>query len=261
MMELDLNSIPSDFEGRRQHALNKIQDHIEPGAHAGRFLDIGCGSGNGVIAALQAGFKTAVGIDRSFTGFSWFIIEEFDKICKVYDIDAARSLMIEADIFKCKLQPKSFSCVMMLDSIEHVPNPKAFIDVAANYVAPGGYFLLDTCPLFYSNVGHHLFDDFGPEKFPWAHLRKDFTNLVEEHKVSSWSMQYFEELNKVTHAELIRYVVDAGLEIIKEHKQLPTQETMALLEENRDFLNLEGVDEATLFEDWILLVAQRPTDK
>ncbi|MGW8204652.1 hypothetical protein ACWGM0_19185 (plasmid) [Sphingomonas bisphenolicum] len=69
MMELDLNSIPSDFEGRRQHALNKIQDHIEPGAHAGRFLDIGCGSGNGVIAALQAGFKAAVGIDRSLQDF------------------------------------------------------------------------------------------------------------------------------------------------------------------------------------------------
>lgn len=54
-------------------------------------------------------------------------------------------------------------------------------------------------------------------------------------------------------------MLGAGLEIVQEHRSKPTDADLALLEANREFLILDGLDESLLFEDWVLLVGRKPT--
>ncbi len=261
MLRANENSQPDlvdAFESRRAHAWNKVRWNVPNDVHRGRFLDIGCGIGNGLVAALQLGFQTAVGIDRDFKEFGWFDINDFDGYCRRYDVDPAQAVMVEGDLFKTNFATQGFDCVFMLDSIEHVPEPESFIRAAAQYVAPGGVLLVDTCPLYYSKAGGHLFNHFPPDRFPWVHLRRDFKDLAFEHKVDDWSMQRFEELNKVTHQAVRDAVVACGLEVVTEHRSEPSESELALLEATKPFLNLDGVDERLLFEDWLLIVGRRP---
>lgn len=242
------------FEKRRQHAFNKIEWHVPKEKRGGCLLDIGCGIGNGVVAALQQGFQTAVGIDINLQEFGWYNPKHFPDICRKYEIDPARALLIEADIFKTDFVPASFDCVLMLDSIEHVPNPDAFVSYAAKYLKPGGIMVLDTCPLYYSRAGHHLFDYFPPDDFPWVHLRLDFQQLLESRNVTKWSTERFAELNKATHDQIRASFTDAGFDVIQEVRgSTDDQEIATLLKRHRHLLNLNGIEEKWLFENWIML--------
>lgn len=58
------------FEQRRQHAWNKLHWSVPEHLKSGSMLDIGCGTGNGIVAALQLGFKSATGIDRDLNDFA-----------------------------------------------------------------------------------------------------------------------------------------------------------------------------------------------
>jgi len=247
-----------EFEPRRQHAWNKLEWSIPAEDRHGRFLDIGCGCGSGLVAALQHGFESATGIDRSFKEFHWFDICEFDAVCNAYGVSAARATLIEGDAFAVTLQPHAYQCVLLLDSIEHVPNPRRFIDIAARCAAPGGYLFIDTAPLYYSKVGHHLWSEFPPETLPWAHLRRDWPQLRQDPRISAWSSERFDELNKVTHDQIRNAVLGAGLKIVGEHRDEPLPADVELLERHRADLDLEGIDSGLLFETWVLLVAKRP---
>lgn len=245
------------FEDRRNHAWLKI-DHCVPKEHRkGRLLDIACGTGNGVIAELQQGYTAAVGIDRSFGEFPWFKVEDFAAICRVYGVDPAAGLLVEGDLFGVSFPPRSFDCVLLLDAIEHVPEPARFIEKAAGYLAPGGYLIIDTAPLYYSKVGHHLYTYLTGEQYPWAHLRKDFAQLVEAAKIDAWSYDRYLELNKVTQDEVRRSIEAAGLTVTFEHRDVPTDADRNLLESLRPQLELDGIRENTLFEMWMLAVARR----
>jgi 2-polyprenyl-3-methyl-5-hydroxy-6-metoxy-1,4-benzoquinol methylase len=115
----------SAFDGRYQHAFNKIQFHIPESLRNGRFLDIGCGMGNAVIAALKHGASLAVGIDRSLEEFGHqFAASEFPFICQNYGVDPEKSLLLQANIFDLGFNGHGFDYVFMLDAIEHVPDPR-----------------------------------------------------------------------------------------------------------------------------------------
>lgn len=244
------------FEQRRQHAFNKLYWCVPDELKSGRLLDIGCGIGNGLVAGLQIGFKSTLGVDRDLNEFVWFKPDMFVGVCRHYGVDPAKAKLIEGNIFEIPISD-TFDVVLMLDSIEHVPDPMAFIDKAASFVAPGGVLLIDTCPLFYSTAGAHLFSDFPPEQYPWVHLRKDFDDLCRERGVSDWSMQRYHELNKVTHDQIRSRVIGNGLTIIHEDRGKETAEARVTLETHRPILNLSGIMEHLLFEDWILLVGRR----
>lgn len=245
------------FEDRRQHAFNKIEWHIPAKKRAGKLLDIGCGIGNGIVAAVQQGFKTAVGIDRDLGEFGWHDPAHFNAICHHYGISAGQAVLIEGDIFQTKFAPGSFDCVLMLDSIEHVPDPRAFIEYGASCLVDGGTFVLDTCPLYYSRAGGHLFNHFDPDIYPWVHLRHDFREMVEQRGVDKWSLDRFHELNKVTHDQIRLYFEGAGLSIYQEVRGDHDPQIAYLLERDRHLLNLDGIDERWLFENWIMLAATK----
>jgi SAM-dependent methyltransferase len=257
--EITTEELASQFESRREHAFNKILWCVPKDVKRGRFLDIGCGVGNGLVAALQHGFATAVGIDRDLNEFPWFDSENFDRYCETYGVNPSQAILIEGDLFKTKLNSFGFECVFMLDSIEHVPDPSAFIQAAAQYVAPGGVLLIDTCPLYFSKAGGHLFNHFDPEELPWVHLRSDFADLLARRRVDNWSIQRYAELNKVTHQEVRDAVAASGLEIVLEHRSTRNDKEAALLEANRAFLDFAKIPyEDLLFEDWLLIVGRRP---
>jgi 2-polyprenyl-3-methyl-5-hydroxy-6-metoxy-1,4-benzoquinol methylase len=247
------------FDARFVHAYNKIAAHVPRDLRHGRCLDIGCGIGNGVIAALKHGATVAVGVDRDLGEFQHDVrLDEFGSICGHYGVSAERSLLIEADLFDLRFPQDTFDYVLMLDSIEHVPDPRRFVTYAASCLRPGGVLVVDTCPLYYSPVGHHLFSWFGEETDPWAHLRPDFGARVKGLGIDDWSMQRFEELNRITHDEIRRFFLEAGLEIREEVRSTAKPLTSQLLAQHRGGLDLSGVEEGWLFEDWILLVGGRP---
>lgn len=70
-------------------------------------------------------------------------------------------------------------------------------------------------------------------------------------------MQRYLELNKVTHDQIRHRILTNGLSILSENRGQETSEMRLQLECNRDNLKLDGIPEKLLFEDWILIVAQR----
>jgi len=131
------------------------------------------------------------------------------------------SLLIEGDIFAVRFAPRAFDCVIMLDSVEHVPDPAAFIGYAHRVLDDGGHFLVDTGPLYYSIVGHHLWGQFPAARYPWVHLWRDFERLIAAKAVDQWSLDRFQALNKVTHDELRDMFAKAGFDIVAEHRSVP----------------------------------------
>lgn len=246
------------FRERQRHAWNKIKWHIPDDVKTGRFVDIGCGIGNGVAAALAHGASMAVGIDRSFSEFqSEFDVADFPILCHEVGASSLQGLLLEGDIFGMTFPGGQFDYAMMLDSAEHVPDPAAFFKWAAAALRPGGYFLMDTCPLYYSPVGAHLWHWFSAQTDPWAHLKPGFRERFFDLRVNQWSIDRFDELNRATHESLRTAFVDAGFEVVEEHRSVETPEMTALFERFGEGIDLGAIKREWLFEDWILLVGRK----
>jgi SAM-dependent methyltransferase len=249
----------SDFEARRQHAFNKLLWHVPEANRQGRFLDIGCGTGNGVLAALQHGAALAVGVDRTFDEFAHLLTrEQFNDVCTEAGADHKRALFVAGDIFDYAFAPGSFDTVMMLDAIEHVPNPRDFIRYAFDALAPGGVFLLDTCPLYYSAVGHHLWEQFPEDTDPWAHLMDGFEDRLAASSANEWVIDRYRELNKVTRGDILGWMAECGFEIALNHQDAPTAEQFAQFEQRRHLIGAP-VSEEALLDRWVLIVARKPS--
>lgn len=232
---------------------------IPENVKTGRCLDIGCGTGNGVVAALKHGASLAVGVDDNLSEFGHeFDVEDFPAICAHYEVDANRAIMIEANIFSIRFAAKSFTYCMMLDSIEHVPDPPRFIRYAHDCLVPGGYLLIETSPLYYSPLGHHLFQYFPINETPWVHLWNDFEERALAAKIDPWSMERFRELNRITHDEIVDAMRETGFEITYEHRSTISDEKLALFDRFKNHIVPELREEKQLlFEDWIVLVGRK----
>jgi SAM-dependent methyltransferase len=204
-----------DARARIVEARNAISRHIP--AHymdGARFLDVGCGSGNGVIAALSLGAVFAMGIDRNPEEFG---NAHFAQMAKEFGVDERSTTLVAADISSLSFFDCGFDVVMMLDSVEHVPDPAAFIRFCADALRPGGVGLIQASPLYYGAAGHHLWHLFPEETMPWVHLYPNFDDRLAQSGVSDWSRERFEELNKVTRGQLLAHIGDAGLRVLADN--------------------------------------------
>lgn len=249
------------FEARVREAERAILANIPKSARRGAFLDIGCGTGNGVVAALANGAKCAVGIDSDLGLFAHDIdFDEFPDLCRKFGADPQRALLIEGDLRTLRFRPGTFDYCLMFDSAEHLPEPQRFIERAFDLLRDGGYFYIDASPLYYSAAGHHLFHLFDAEREPWPHLVPDFEARAMALGASEWHMTVYRTLNKATADELSAACRSAGFSIVSEHRGGETPESAALLERCQDRLDPSlGIDRRWLFESWIQLLAREET--
>ncbi|MDR1072414.1 MAG: class I SAM-dependent methyltransferase, partial [Treponema sp.] len=112
--DMKLFSDTENMRGRVRHAYEKIKWFIPEDVRRGRFLDIGCGTGNGVIAGLQHGVTFAVGVDRNFAEFGHeYDVREVPDLCIAQGVDPKKALLLEANIFESRFAPQSFDYAMM----------------------------------------------------------------------------------------------------------------------------------------------------
>ena len=225
---------------------------------SGNVLDIGCGTGNSVIAALLLGAHNVVGIDIDFDVFGHeFDINEFPDICARYGANPSKAIMIEADIFQTKICNEYFDHVLMIDSLEHLPSPGRFIQYAFDVIKPGGCLLIETAPLFYSKTGAHLWGAL-PDLEPWGHLIPNFDDKVKNLGVDDWHLDKYFGLNRITYGEIIALIKQSGFLIDYEREQIISEEDKKLFQSIRERLDIGTHNPKIVFEESILVRAKKP---
>lgn len=97
---------------------------------AGRLVDVGSGGGFLVRAAGEAGWR-AVGLEPSESASRSAVREEHIQV-------------VTGRLQAAPLAPGRFDAVTMLDVLEHVLDPRAFLREARRLLVPGGLLLVET---------------------------------------------------------------------------------------------------------------------
>ena len=244
----------ADAEARFAHASNKllaVSQYIE--LTGKRLLDIGCGLGNGVLAALGAGAAMAVGVDINLSDFGY---NHFSELAAAHRLDLTRAMLIECDFSRFRVAHPGFDVVLCIDVIEHVADPGGVIAKIHDHLNPGGLALIDTSPLYYSQLGHHLFAYFPRDETAWAHLRADFDELAGARNIDAWSLERFRELNRTTYGQLRASLLGTGFEIVAEHRGLAGED---VLDRVMPRLALPpGVGREDLLSEWAYFMVRKP---
>lgn len=127
------------FTGERLHAGSSLfgvdlARHRSPYVHAlkmageGKVLDLGCGSGYGT-AEMADSLPRVSGLDRITP----------DSKNRRDNID-----WIRADLYGIPLLPDSFDLIVSFQVIEHLEDPRVYLESIARLLAPGGTAMLTT---------------------------------------------------------------------------------------------------------------------
>ena len=94
----------------------------------GRLLEIGCGTGEFLVTARDAGWHVE-GLELS---------EKFRHVAKIwYNLELQGEELAKVDY-----QPQSFDVVALLHVFEHVPNPLEVLDQIYKILNPSGWLLI-----------------------------------------------------------------------------------------------------------------------
>ena len=96
-----------------------------------RVLDIACGEGYGAAALQKAGAANVIGVDISESAC--------DHVRERYGLDAR-----PGTAEKIPLANDSVDLIVSFETIEHVPNPSAFLDECVRILTPGGRLVIST---------------------------------------------------------------------------------------------------------------------
>ncbi|MBZ0291342.1 MAG: class I SAM-dependent methyltransferase [Anaerolineae bacterium] len=117
-------------EGNIRKTSNRRLTLLERFIQPGRLLDVGCAVGFFIDEAHKRGWQVE-GLDVS----SFAVEYARDH----FGVDAQNGSLTELDY-----EPGAYDMVTMWDVIEHVPDPKAYIERAAQLLRPGGIVALAT---------------------------------------------------------------------------------------------------------------------
>ena len=133
-------------------------DRLEKALSGRVFLDIGCGAGDEVVAAAEAGAALAVGVDtlefNAAVGTAHAAKRGVADRVK-FTVDTIETLGTEwADV------------ALSQNSFEHFEDPAAILEQAYAALKPGGQFFVTFGPTWWHPFGvHHMF----MIRLPWAH--------------------------------------------------------------------------------------------
>jgi 2-polyprenyl-3-methyl-5-hydroxy-6-metoxy-1,4-benzoquinol methylase len=118
------------------------------GIRGGRLLDVGCGTGEVLLAGQERGW-TAQGVEPERTGA---------------DVARARGLDVHVSrLEESGLPERSFDVVSAFHVLEHMPDSRAFLGTLARWARPGGFVTIEV-----PNWGSVQRRRLGPD---WPHLR------------------------------------------------------------------------------------------
>jgi SAM-dependent methyltransferase len=110
--------------------LAELADRLVPAGRPGRVLDVGFGAG----AALEA-----------FGARGW---EAYGVETSGLAVERARSKgfphVVQGDFLSAPFDTRSFDVVLMLELLEHLPDPRSFVECAHALLRPGGLLYLTT---------------------------------------------------------------------------------------------------------------------
>lgn len=109
----------------RERLRNDFGSRVPAG---GRILDVGCGNGEFMAAAREAGYRVT-GTDISVPGV---------ELCRSRGLDA-----VAGDFLTLPFEGE-YEAVTMWDVIEHLTDPAAFVARARSLLRPGGYLVIKT---------------------------------------------------------------------------------------------------------------------
>lgn len=112
----------------RTHA-TRVLDELAAVTGPGRMLDVGCGTGDFLLAARARGWHVA-GVEVS---------PDAAEVARRRDLAVSVGTLGEA-----ALPEASFDCVVLLDVIEHLPGPVAELREIRRILRPGGVVVVET---------------------------------------------------------------------------------------------------------------------
>ncbi len=112
-----------DFQRFLNHAGHRRMAAIEEHAAAGSFLDVGCGTGDVLVAARERGW-TVVGAEP---------VEESAQIAAARGVEVRHARLEDAG-----LPESSFDVVGAFHVLEHMEDGRGFLQLMARWARPGG---------------------------------------------------------------------------------------------------------------------------
>jgi SAM-dependent methyltransferase len=105
----------------------------------GRLLDVGCGSGGSLVAAIRSrAFDDIVGVDSALR---WLVIAR-QRLREA--ADAGRVTLAAASVDALPFAEEAFDAVLLRHLLEHVESPAAAVASAARALAPEGTLGIET---------------------------------------------------------------------------------------------------------------------
>jgi SAM-dependent methyltransferase len=148
---------PSDVTGAQTLALHlERYEFAAEHARPGRLLDVACGVGYGtrLLADRRPEITAAIGVD--------ICAEAIEYARRCYASDRVAFLAADAYAFS---DPDRFDTIVSLETLEHLPDPEAFVDHLAGQLRPGGVLVVSVPTTASVDANPHHLHDFTEDSF------------------------------------------------------------------------------------------------
>jgi 2-polyprenyl-3-methyl-5-hydroxy-6-metoxy-1,4-benzoquinol methylase len=176
-----------------------------------RYLDMGCGPGDVTIALAKLGLRNVTGVD-----FLPRNIERAAALAGKYGV-SDRIEFVCADLHSWE-PPQRYDVLLSFDAMEHIDQPKAFLERMKAFIAPNGAAVLAFGPLFHSPLGDHMWGFFRVQ-IPWRGLLFPQNAVLrvrrEFYRPTDPATRYGEiagGLNMMRYSEFLKMVEETGWE-------------------------------------------------